>query len=208
MEQVDLSSKIYQVLNYKRLYEQVNQAASIEQFDFSTIAGTSRALLASGIPAAINDIEKGAENAFELSLDLQQQPSLLKALQNLGFDIFPLASMPKGEKYCIVHDNLPQLEKFLSGQEKPKVRRFSALKNKIISPVIRQHGRLHIRFYNHETDPTKLIAVSHIDPPDPGHFNLLKHLHGKIEVDYKKGTELFQKVLEFLQGNQRNSEVA
>ena len=129
--------------------------------------------------------------------------SFLKSLQRLGFDIFQIMGMPKGERYSITHDNIPKLEEYLSGVITPRKSWLAAARLKVVSPAIRKAGRLHVRLYQtvEENVASHLVVAVHIDPPDINHVRASKHLTGDVDVDYERGTEIFRRVLIYLQGN-------
>jgi hypothetical protein len=202
----EIRPKIRNVLSFRELHREVNRAGDLMQFDFSKTAGGIRVELGSGRNASVAEQEPDLTSAIILSMGSEgQHYSLLKSLQGLGFDIFHTVSMPKGERYCITHDNTPKLEEYLSGRDLPKARLFQAVRAKFVSPALRIHGRLHVRFYQH-IDSQNLVATSHIDLPDINHLRASQHLSGHVKVDYESGTDLFNRVLKYLRTNPQKKE--
>lgn len=173
---------IKRITSFVQLKAKVDQAPDLKFFRFREITP----------PDEIKVVEPHCTTCFILPFlpDSKQYFSFLKSLRALGFDIFGILSMPKGEVATLFHGSL----KFLQAQlQSSKIILFPSLRNKLRLRGYFQDGRLHIRLYRHKE---QILVTSHIDPPDFfGHINLPKHLIGKVRTDYVYGEKILSKVL-------------
>ncbi|MEI6462392.1 MAG: hypothetical protein WCO33_01830 [bacterium] len=185
--------------NLFTLRRKVKGSLRIKDFHFSisnVLSGNSE----------INEVihkEKGVNKVFLLPFKVKSYEyySFIRTLQNIGFDIYTLFSIPKGDILSITHGSIPKLKQVLQSNQIPSLRH-PGITNMLIKRDLFKEGQLHSRFYEGKGIT---LMTAHIDPPDiKDHLSPHNQLSGLTKADYPLGEELIEKTLELIQKNYGN----
>lgn len=143
--------------------------------------------------ARIRSSEPEVTKVFKLPIkyDTPDYYSLLKILQEIGFDLYALLSMPKGDVFSITYGSISRLKRMVRNQT--LARSGSPLPNKLAKREFLVDGQLHVRIY---ADHNNIYLTAHVDPPDIiDHVSVRSQLKGLTKADYPEGEQLFESLL-------------